>query len=214
MFGEFSLVGEREPVQVEAFEDTLICALHRGDFIALLRNQPELMLRETVTSTLSGFRDGLIDVDQRHIIHHPPRSRGVPPNLSKRVVVNAGLLTALGLAGTAISAYVWYKQVTSGRVLCIGRGCAIVIRSPYGRLLGIPNGALGVVYFLLMSLVPWLRPAFPELHGGAALVTSVALALYLYLTYLQFFVLRALCSWCLTSAALTVGIFMLLVIPP
>lgn len=281
LFGEFSLVGEREPVQVEVFEDTLICALHRGDFIALLRNQPESMLRvmkvlaerlrqaedeiadlvcrtvpgrvasvllrlaeaygerdgrslhlmlrithhdiasmigetrETVTSTLSGFRDdGLIDVDQRHIIHHPPRSRGVPPNLSKRVVVNAGLLTALGLAGTAISAYVWYKQVTSGRVLCIGRGCAIVIRSPYGRLLGIPNGKLGVVYFLLMSLVPWLRPAFPELHGGAALVTSVALALYLYLTYLQFFVLRALCSWCLTSAALTVGIFMLLVVPP
>lgn len=217
MFGEFSLVGEREPVQVEVFEDTLICALHRGDFIALLRNQPESMLRvmKVLAERLRQAEDEIADlVDQRHIIHHPPRSRGVPPNLSKRVVVNAGLLTALGLAGTAISAYVWYKQVTSGRVLCIGRGCAIVIRSPYGRLLGIPNGALGVVYFLLMSLVPWLRPAFPELHGGAALVTSVALALYLYLTYLQFFVLRALCSWCLTSAALTVGIFMLLVIPP
>ena len=139
LFGEFSLVGEREPVHMEAFEDTLICALPRADFMALIRSQPGLMLhvmklladrlrqaeekiadlvfhtvpgrlaslllrlaetygesdgrglrltlrlthhdiasmigatRETVTSTLSRFRDEeLIDVDQRHIIIKDP----------------------------------------------------------------------------------------------------------------------------------------------
>jgi CRP/FNR family transcriptional regulator len=39
-----ALVQEAEPVQVEAFEDTLICALYRGDFLALIRRQPELLL--------------------------------------------------------------------------------------------------------------------------------------------------------------------------
>ncbi len=44
VFGEFALVEAAEPAHVEAFEDTLICALSRGDFLALVRRQPEVML--------------------------------------------------------------------------------------------------------------------------------------------------------------------------
>ncbi|TMI70740.1 MAG: Crp/Fnr family transcriptional regulator, partial [Bacillati bacterium ANGP1] len=43
-FGELTLVQEAEPVQAEAFEDTLICSLYRDDFIGLIRRQPEVML--------------------------------------------------------------------------------------------------------------------------------------------------------------------------
>lgn len=119
------------------------------------------------------------------------------------------IVTVLGMIGAAISAYVWYKQVTTGPVLCIGDGCARVIRSPYGRLLGIPNGALGVVYFGGGALVPVTGAPAAWLLLAAA--TAVALPLYAYLTYLQFAVLRALCVWCLSSAALTAGIALALV---
>ena len=129
-----------------------------------------------------------------------------------RRATDVGVLTALGAVGFAISAYVWYKQVTPGRVLCIGTGCAAVIRSSYGRLLGIPNGALGVAFFLYIALTPWLRRWSPGAASLALAATSVALVLYLYLTYLQVSVLRALCSWCLASAALTAMIFFLLVL--
>jgi len=44
LIGELALMRETEPVQVEAFEDTLICELSRKDFISLLRRQPEVML--------------------------------------------------------------------------------------------------------------------------------------------------------------------------
>ncbi len=44
-FGELTLVQRAEPVQAEAFEDTLICALHRDDFLGLIHRQPELMLK-------------------------------------------------------------------------------------------------------------------------------------------------------------------------
>lgn len=114
------------------------------------------------------------------------------------------IVTILGLIGAAISAYVWYKQVTSGPVLCIGEGCARVIRSRYGRLLGIPNGALGVAYFGGAAVVPLVGTSSAWTALTAA--TALALPLYAYLTYLQFAVLRALCVWCLASAALTVGI--------
>lgn len=44
VFGEFALVEKAEPVHVEAFEDTLICALNRSDFLMLVGRQPEVML--------------------------------------------------------------------------------------------------------------------------------------------------------------------------
>jgi len=116
------------------------------------------------------------------------------------------MVTGLGLAGAVVSAYVWYKQVTRGPVLCLGDGCAKVIRSRYGRLLGIPNGALGVGYFTAAALVPLLTGQGSALWTVLLAASGVALALYAYLTYLQMAVLRAWCVWCLSSAALAAAI--------
>lgn len=115
-------------------------------------------------------------------------------------------IAALGIAGFLISVYIWYKHLTTGAVLCIGSGCATVIRSRYGRLLGIPNGALGAAYFLAVALTPVLQMRAPAMVPLITAATGVALILYVYLAYLQVFVLRALCNWCLMSAALTGGI--------
>ncbi len=120
------------------------------------------------------------------------------------------LIVWLGLVGAGISAYVWYTHVTNGPVLCLGSGCATVIRSEYGRLLGIPNGALGVVYFLVVATTP-LESWLPDARSLLLIPTSVALILYVYLTYLQIVVLQALCNWCLMSAGLTAAIFVALI---
>ena len=45
VFGELALVQIAEPVHIEAFEDTLICGLHREDFLALIQRRPALMLQ-------------------------------------------------------------------------------------------------------------------------------------------------------------------------
>ena len=116
------------------------------------------------------------------------------------------MLTLLGLTGVVISTYVWHKQVTSGPVLCIGAGCAKVIRSPYGRLLGIPNGALGVGYFAAAALTPLIARPGSALWSAMIAASVVALTLYGYLTYLQAAILRAWCVWCLGSAALTAAL--------
>jgi uncharacterized membrane protein len=113
------------------------------------------------------------------------------------------MIITLGILGAAISGYVWYKQVTPGAVACLGTGCATVIRSRYGKLLGIPNGALGVAYFLTVSATPLLSSWLPNLRLLVLVATTIALLLYVYLAYLQVFVLRALCNWCLMSAGLT-----------
>ncbi len=124
-------------------------------------------------------------------------------------------IIALAMAGSAVSAYVWFKQVTTGPVLCIGRGCATVIRSRFGRMLAIPNGVWGTVYFGSVGAAAVLAaryPAWAPLLGPFDLAVSViAAGLHGYLTYLQVFVLRAVCSWCLASAVLTLAILLLLV---
>jgi len=45
LFGALAVVGGREQVHVEAFEDTLVCGIRGEDFLALIRRQPDLMLR-------------------------------------------------------------------------------------------------------------------------------------------------------------------------
>lgn len=45
LFGELALVGEHEPAHVEAFEDTLVCGVHREDFEEALRRHPQIALR-------------------------------------------------------------------------------------------------------------------------------------------------------------------------
>ena len=127
---------------------------------------------------------------------------------------HAVLVAALAAVGLGISAYIWFKQVTTGPVLCIGRGCATVIRSRFGRMLAIPNGAWGIAYFGgigVAAALATLHPAWaPSLNPLGLAASTIALGLHAYLTYLQLLVLRALCSWCLASAALTLAILLLL----
>jgi len=124
------------------------------------------------------------------------------------------LVAALSLTGLTVSVYIWYKQATTGPVLCIGRGCATVIRSRYGRFLGVLNGAWGVGFFgglLVAAAVGVLVPAYaPLLTRLSAIAAGVGLILFAYLTYIQIGVLKAVCSWCLTSAGLTLVLFVLL----
>lgn len=45
VIGELALVQQAETVQVEAFEDTLVCGIRREDFLRLIQRQPEVMLQ-------------------------------------------------------------------------------------------------------------------------------------------------------------------------
>lgn len=142
----------------------------------------------------------------------PPRGGVAAEEVAERFAAGEArmLIAVLGILGAAVSAYVWYKQVTSGPVFCLGDGCARVIRSPYGRLVGIPNGALGVAYFGATAVAAAFGGGIPGVRGFLTAASTIALVLYAYLTYLQAAVLRAWCTWCLTSAALTLGIFLAL----
>jgi uncharacterized membrane protein len=83
--------------------------------------------------------------------------------------------------------------------------------------LGVHNSAIGIWVFLIILLITLSSQAGVQLPPPLAtlifvlliLLSSIGTLVSLYLTYVQLFVLKGICNWCLTSALL---IFVILVI--
>jgi uncharacterized membrane protein len=95
-------------------------------------------------------------------------------------------------------------------------GCEKVTTSPYALLYGIPLSFLGVAFYLtmLIGLVLFLdtkKIIIIKLLGAA---TAFGFIFSLYLAYLQLFVIKAICIYCMLSAlsSATLFIFGLLVL--
>jgi uncharacterized membrane protein len=114
-------------------------------------------------------------------------------------------LASLAALGLAISAYLTWTHFAGVAPACAGgsHGCETVQSSRYATFLGIPVSVVGLAGYaaLLFSV------ALPT-EGGVYLGFFLALVGTLfsaYLTYLELFVVRALCQWCLASAAVMVA---------
>lgn len=114
------------------------------------------------------------------------------------------LLAAVSAAGLAISLYLTWSYTIGAAPACVGggEGCATVQSSPYSSLMGVPVPVLGLVGYAGIAVSAALRGAV-----GATLGLFVALLGTLfsgYLTWLELFVIEAICQWCVASAALMV----------
>jgi uncharacterized membrane protein len=130
--------------------------------------------------------------------------------MNRRMVV-----TLLCLAGIFISAYLWmYKLGLLGTIACGTGGCETVQLSPQSRFLGIEVALIGLVGYVILfglalaSLQPglaakrWPVQLLAVLSGGAVLFTA-------YLKFLEFFVIHAICRWCVASAVIIATVFVL-----
>src|SRR5256886_3108132 len=101
---------------------------------------------------------------------------------------------------------------------CIGTlqwvtgACERVRTSRYADLWGVPVAFYGVVEYaaLLAVAVLGLRPrllAERRVTLALAALATVGVAFSLYLTYLELFVIHAICRWCLGSAVIVTAIW-------
>ena len=109
-----------------------------------------------------------------------------------------------GLAGVGIAVSAWLSVLHysgPGAAFCPqGSGCAQVDASPYSTLLGIPVSLLGLMgYGLILLLVLW--PGLSQARRLALHLTVIAgFSFTLYLVYLQWWVIKAFCPYCVVSA--------------
>jgi uncharacterized membrane protein len=84
--------------------------------------------------------------------------------------------------------------------------------SKYSDIAGVPVALMGLLYFVAMALLALTRISRIRMPGELEWVQPAALSMALgatafvaYLTYVELFVLEAICIWCVGLASLTVA---------
>jgi uncharacterized membrane protein len=115
------------------------------------------------------------------------------------------LLAALAIVGLLISAYLSWVHYIGVAPVCVGGsgGCQSVQTSSYATIFGVPVAVIGLVGYSALLLSAWLRGEVGIYLGF--LVSLVGTLFSAYLTYLEVFVIHAICEWCVASAALMVA---------
>jgi uncharacterized membrane protein len=128
-------------------------------------------------------------------------------------------MIVLCLAGLGVSAYLMWGYSVPGATLSCGgsSGCEAVKNSEFSNILGIPMPLIGLLSYgaLLGLLIGQSHISIVE--GGWSAYVALAIfgvsltgVLYsAYLTYLEIFVIYAICRWCVASAVIMVAIFLL-----
>jgi uncharacterized membrane protein len=126
--------------------------------------------------------------------------------------MGAALTSLLGLF---VSAYLYlYKIGRIGTLACGSGDCETVQTSQWSQFLGVDVALIGLVGYAVLLVVALvaLRSSQVERRPPALLLTALAAGGVLftgYLTYLELFVIHAICRWCVGSAAIIVTILVL-----
>jgi uncharacterized membrane protein len=130
--------------------------------------------------------------------------------------VNKRMLAALvALAGVFVAMYLTlYKLGYIGTLTCAVGSCEKVQTSKWATFLGFPVGAWGVAYYVsvLAVALAGLVPALQERRSVSMLLvtmTGIGLLFSTWLTYLELFVIDAICQWCVISAILATALFVI-----
>jgi uncharacterized membrane protein len=123
-------------------------------------------------------------------------------------------LALLALIGVFVSTYLTlYKLGYIGELKCAVGSCETVNTSRWATFLGVPVAAWGLGFYVAALVLAML--SIQEKYADSR-VFSVALVALTgwgvlfsgWLTYLELFVINAICVWCVTSACIVAVMFL------
>ena len=123
------------------------------------------------------------------------------------------IVATLSLAGIFVALYLLlYKLGMIGNLSCSVGSCETVNSSKWATFLGLPVAGWGVAWYVAMFVLAVVSTG--SRFAESALVSLVLLGVAasglifsLYLTYLELFVIHAICQWCVVSAVIVTIIF-------
>jgi uncharacterized membrane protein len=123
------------------------------------------------------------------------------------------LAALLALAGVFVALYLsLYKLGYIGTLVCAVGSCETVQTSRWASLLGIPVAVWGVGFYVavLGVTLAGLRASLTDSRRLSQLLvamTGTGVLFSAWLTYLELFVIDAICMWCVVSAILATLLF-------
>jgi protein-disulfide isomerase/uncharacterized membrane protein len=135
--------------------------------------------------------------------------------LARKLLVAFALL---GLAASSAATYVHYNLIqnpdySSFCDINATVSCKAAYLSRYGSVAGVPVAVGGVLFFLWVLLMVWGSRGKSRIKDSAPAyifaVSTLALAVVLYLAYASFFVLKEVCPLCVATYVGVIGIFVI-----
>ena len=135
------------------------------------------------------------------------------PVFSRKLLLAFG---ALGLAASAAATWVHYHLLvnpdyTSFCDISATVSCKQAYLSRYGSVGGVPVAVGGLVFFTLVLLLAWAGRKGSRVADSAPAyifaLSTLALAVVLYLGYASFFILKEVCPLCVTTYVAVIGLF-------
>lgn len=125
-------------------------------------------------------------------------------------------VTTIALIGLAIATYLLASRLLGEPPACGPvKGCDTVAASEYATVAGLPVALFGVGFSLLLAVAAtvWWRRGERRALAAAYALGLLGVVAVAYLTYLELFVIEAICIWCV-SYAVTIVVGWLLTIQP
>ena len=124
-------------------------------------------------------------------------------------------LMVFSIIGIADAAYLTIKHYSDTGINCsIFNGCELITKSLYSTIFDIPVAAFGIVFYIFVFTLIFLFLKFRNKNFLFLLVamTSIGFLISMWFIFVQGFILNLYCLYCLISAALSTGLFILSIV--
>jgi len=112
------------------------------------------------------------------------------------------ILYVFSIIGVLDTLYLIYHKVRGTDVACIffpPEWCYKVQHSPQSKTFGIPNSVAGFAMYVIILVLTYLYTAGSIAFWPIQAIVAFGFLFSMYFTYVQAFVLRAFCTWCVVS---------------
>lgn len=113
------------------------------------------------------------------------------------------ILYIFGLIGVLDTLYLIYHKIRGTDVACPffpKEWCRKVQYSPRSKTFGIPNSFAGFGMYVAILILTWLYVGSVVALWPIQAVVTFGFLFSMYFTYVQAFILKAFCTWCVVSA--------------
>lgn len=133
---------------------------------------------------------------------------------SKKIVWLYLIAAIVSLIGLGDAIYLTIQHLTGESLRCtIISGCSEVLSSKYAHIGSVPLASVGALaYFVFFSLAILAAFGYGFVRPILLILVSLMFLTTLWLLYLQAFVIRHFCQYCLLSAVVTITLTVLIVV--
>lgn len=123
----------------------------------------------------------------------------------RKLRIAIAVTSAIGIAISAYLTYIHYAEISP--ICTVGGSCEKVQSSSYAMVIGLPVAVVGLGGDILILLSALLRTQIARYAGF--MLALIGFGFTIYLTYLELFVIHAICQWCVAHAVVITALLVL-----